>query len=149
MANRKRYIDQSIYHRVYIDMSDISREIYQYIRYIGRNIWTDYFFLNKHPSSPKHFPNQWQFFYLRKGLNLFQTRQHEKLITTFFNGYFPSPSVYHKNLRFCWRLLRTIMYSLELEKLIITFFRKKMKKYEVVTIDIYWCTPIYRTPISI
>ncbi len=29
-----RYIDQLIYHRVYIDMSDISGEIYRYIRYI-------------------------------------------------------------------------------------------------------------------
>ncbi len=41
---------KEIYHQVYIDMSDISREIYRYIRYIGRNISTDYFFLNKHPS---------------------------------------------------------------------------------------------------
>ncbi len=31
MANRKRYIDQSIHHRVYIAMYDISREIYRYM----------------------------------------------------------------------------------------------------------------------
>ncbi len=49
MANRKRYID----------MSDISREIYRYVSreiyrdvlYIGRNISTDYSFLNEHPSA--------------------------------------------------------------------------------------------------
>ncbi len=43
MANRKRCIDQSIYCRVYIDMSDISREIYRSIRYIGRNIQQIFF----------------------------------------------------------------------------------------------------------
>ncbi len=78
----------------------------------------------------------------------FQTREHEKLITTFFTGYFPSPSACHKNLRFCWKLLRTIIYPLEMEKLIITFFRKKC---EFVTTDIYRkiyrYTLIYTTPI--
>ncbi len=80
------------------------------------------------------------------------TQTWKKLITTFFTGYFPSPSICHKNLKFCWKLLRTIIYSLELEKLIITFFRKKMEKCEFVTADIYWkiysYTPIYRTHIS-
>ncbi len=119
MANWKKYIDVSIncYIAKYIDMSDLSREIYRYIRYSGRNIWTDYFFLNKHPSSTKHFLHQWQF------LSQKRTKGFENKIT----GNFPSPSVCHKNLRFYWKLLRIIIYSLELEKLIITFFRKKMK----------------------
>ncbi len=79
---------------------------------------------------------------LTRIISYFQTRGHEKLITTFFTRYFPSPSICHENLRFCWKLLRTIIYFLELEKLIITFFRKKMKKCEFVNIDIYW--KIYR-----
>ncbi len=94
----------------HINMSDISREIY---RYIVRNISTDYFFLNKHPSSTKNFPHQWQFFgrslKLTRIITYFQTCDHEKLTTTFFTTYFPSPSVCHKNLRFCWKLLGTII----------------------------------------
>ncbi len=49
-------------------------------------------------------------------------------IITFFIGYFPSPSVCHKSLMFCWKLLRTINYSLKQEKLIITFFQEKNEK---------------------
>ncbi len=68
----------------------------------------------------------------------FQIRGHGKLITTFFTGYFLSPSVCRKNLKFCWKLLWTIIYFLELEKLIIVFFfRKKLKKCEFVTSEIY------------
>ncbi len=140
-------------------MSYISREIYQFIRYIGRNIWTNYFFLNKHPSasmlSIRHLvSHRIDIFYLLDGtskltriITYFQTRKHEKVITIFITRYFPSPSVCHKNLKFCWKLLQTIIYSLELEKLIITFFQgKKMNKCEFVTTDIYW--KIYRyTPI--
>ncbi len=37
-----RYIDQSV--AEYISICPISREIYRYIRYIGRNISTNYFF---------------------------------------------------------------------------------------------------------
>ncbi len=60
MANWKRYyIDQSLFHWVYINMSDIREKCND-----------RFFFLNRHPSSPKHFPHQWQFFYLRKGLEL-------------------------------------------------------------------------------
>ncbi len=36
-----RYINQLMYHRVYIDMSDISGEIYRYILCIERNISND------------------------------------------------------------------------------------------------------------
>ncbi len=124
------------------DMSDISREIYQYIRYTGRNISLDNFFLNKHSASRtcNLVSYQIDIFYrldslskLTQIITYFQTREHEKLITTFFTGYFPSPSVSHKNLRFCWKLLRIIIYSLELEKLIITFFREKNEKCEFVT----------------
>ncbi len=50
-----------------------------------------------------------------------------KNIDHFFPGYFPSPSVCHKNSRFYWKLLCAIIHSLELEKLIITFFKKKMR----------------------
>ncbi len=50
------------------------------------------------------------------------------LITAFFTGYFPSPSICHKNLRFCWKSLQTIICSLKHEKLIISFFRKKNEK---------------------
>ncbi len=134
----------------------ISKEIY---RYMGRNISTDYFFVNEHPSSSVIwcrieliFSICWtvrQNWY--ESLPVFKIREHEKLITTFFTGYFTSPFVCHKNLRFCWKLWQTITYSLELEKLIITFFKKKMQKCEFVTTDIYWkiyrYTPIYRTPI--
>ncbi len=74
-------------------------------------------------------------FYLLDGLSkltriitYFQTGEHEKLITTFFSAYFPSPSVCHKNLRFYLKLLRTIIYSQELKKLIITFFQEKKWK---------------------
>ncbi len=58
----------------------------------------------------------------------FQTHEHEKLTTTFFTEYFPSRSVCYKNLRFCWKLLRTIICPLELQKLIITFFQEKNEK---------------------
>ncbi len=70
-------------------------------------------------------------------INCFQTREHEKLITTFFTGYFPSPPVCYKNSNLCWKLLWTIICSLELEKLIIIYFKKKMKKCEFVTTDTY------------
>ncbi len=76
-------------------------------------------------------------------ITYFQTREHEKLIITFFTRCFPSPSVCHKNLRFCWKLLRTIIYSLELEKLTITFFQEKMKKCEFLPIDISKNISIY------
>ncbi len=66
-----------IYQEKYIDMFNISREIYRYIRYIGGNISTDYFFLNKHPSSPKHFPH------------------HDKINNHFFHGYFPTPDIFY------------------------------------------------------
>ncbi len=117
-------------------MSDISREIYRYITHPSPSISliNDNFL----DSSSK----------LTRIITYFQTREYEKLITTFFIEYFPSPSICHKTLRFSWKLLRTIIHSLELEKLIINFF---MKKSEFVTIDIYrkiyWYTMIYRTPI--
>ncbi len=106
---------------------------------------TDYFSLNKHPSTPKHFPHQCQFLdgslKLTHIITYFQTREHEKLITTFFSGYFPYPFVCHKNLRFCLKLLGTIIYSLELEKFIITFFQEKKWKnvnlLQPVYIDIH------------
>ncbi len=44
MANWKRYIDQSIYRPVYMDMYHTSREIYRYVKYIERNISTNYSF---------------------------------------------------------------------------------------------------------
>ncbi len=71
---------------------------------------------------------------LTRIIPFFQTRENEKLITTFFIEYFPSPSVCHKNLRFCWKLLRTIIYSLELEKLIISCFSggKKWKNVNLL-----------------
>ncbi len=78
-------------------------------------------------------------------ITYFQAREHEKWLTIFFTRYFSSPSVCHKNLRFCWKLLWTIIYSLELEKLIITFFRKKWKNVNLLQpiyikkyIDIHW-----------
>ncbi len=47
-------------------------------------------------------------FYLLDGLSkltqiitYFRTREHEKLITNFFTGYFPSPFVCYKNSGFC------------------------------------------------
>ncbi len=89
---------------------------------------------------------------LMRIITYFQTREHEKLITTFFIGYFPSPFVCHKNLRFYWKLLWTIIYSLKLEKLKITFFsRKKKEKMWICYMDTYWniyqYISIYRTPI--
>ncbi len=131
MANRKRYTDQSIYCWVYVRY--IERNISTYSIY--RNISSDYVFLNKHPSSCTcHLiSHRIDIFYLLDGLSkltriitYFQTHEHEKLMTTFFTGYFPFPSFCHKNLRFRWKLLWTIIYSLELEKLIITFFGRKM-----------------------
>ncbi len=78
-------------------------------------------------------------------------RDHLNPHLTFLTRYFLSPSVCHKNSRFCWKLLRTFIYSLELEKSIITFFQEKHEKSEFITTDIYrkiyWYTPIYRTPI--
>ncbi len=136
-----RYIDQLIYRWVYIDMSDISREIYRYIWYIGRNISADYFFLNKHLSSPKHFLINDNFLdsssKMTRIITYFQISKHEKLITTFFTWYFPSPSICHENLRFRWKLLQTIIYSLKLEKLIITFFREKKWKHVNLLQPIY------------
>ncbi len=123
-----------IYWEIYIDIFDILEEIY----------WQIIFFLNKHPSSPKHFPHQWQFFYLRKGLKALKRNNFYNVIfntlTTFFTGYFLSPSVCHKNLRFCWKLLRTNIYYLELEKLIIDIsqsFSKKLCKHENWVKDLY------------
>ncbi len=82
---------------------------------------------------------------------LFSNTRTWKINNHFFHQYFPSPSVCHKNLRFCWELLRTIIYSFELEKLIILFLGKKMKKCKFVLTDIYRkiyrYTLIYRTPI--
>ncbi len=77
----------------------------------------------------------------------FQTHENLKLMTPFFTGYFPSPSICHKNFRFYWKLLR--IYSYKLEKLIITFFGKKMKKCEFVTTDISIYTDISYTYITI
>ncbi len=148
MANWKRYINQLIYRCINIDMSDISREIYRYIQYIKRSISIDYLFLNKHPLAKMlRMGENWEsgachlgshridIFYLLDGLSkltriitYFQTHEHEKLITTFFTRYFPSLSVCHKNWRVCWKLLWTIIYPIELEKLIITCFHKKKKK---------------------
>ncbi len=65
---------KEIYRWVYIDMYNISREIYRY-QYISKEIYRQIiFFLHKHPSSPKHFPHQWQFFYLRKRLKASKTK---------------------------------------------------------------------------
>ncbi len=128
MANRKRYR--------YINISDTLREIYRYIRYIRRNISRNYFFLNKQPSANMFrsewakigraahviwyrieliFSICWMVHQLTRIITYFQTCEQEKLITTFSTWYFPSPSVCHKNLRFYWKLLWTIIYSLELE----------------------------------
>ncbi len=128
-------------------MSNISREIYQYIRYIGRNILTDYFFLSKHPSANTQ--NEWRLgelhmpsgvtsnWYFLSGRFVKTDTNHYLFSNTWtwkinITGYLPSLSVCHKNLRFCWKLLWTIMYSLELEKLIIIFFRKKMKNVNLL-----------------
>ncbi len=144
-----------IYHWVYIDMSDKSREIYRYILYIRRNILTNYFFLNKHPSSHKHFPHQWQFFgrFIKIDTNhyLFSNTQSWKINNHFLHRIFSISIHLSWKLKVLWKLLRTIIYSLKLEKLIITFFRKKNEKSEFVTTDIYRkiyrYTPTYRTPI--
>ncbi len=135
MAKWKRYTDILInrYITEYILICLINREKYSDIRYIGKSISTDYFTqINT---------------YLLDGLSkltrittYFQTCKHEKLITTFFTRYFPSPSVCHKNITFCWKLLQTVIFSLELEILIIPFFRER---------KIYQYTPIYCTPIYI
>ncbi len=107
-----------IYKENYIDIFDISEKMYRH-----------YFFLNKHTFSHKHFSRQWQFFfYLRKGLNQFSNTRTWKINNYFFTRYFPSTSVCHTNSRFCWKLLRTIIHSLDLEKLIITFFQEKNEK---------------------
>ncbi len=83
-------------------------------------------------------------------ITYFQTCEHEKWITTFFSGYFPSPSICHKNFRFCWKLLWSIIYFLKLEKLRITFFQGKVEKCEFVTTDIYrYTTDISYTYVSI
>ncbi len=69
---------------------------------------------------------------------------------TLFIGYFPSPSVCHKNVRFCRKLLYTSIYSLKLAKLIFFFQQKKWKREFVITDiyqKIYRYTPIYLTPI--
>ncbi len=112
-----RYIDQLIYCWVYINTSSISREIYRYIRYIERNLSTDYFFLNKHPSANMlGMGENWEsctchlvspridIFYLLDSsskftqiITYFRKQKHEKLITTFFTRCFPSPSVRRKN----------------------------------------------------
>ncbi len=111
--------------------SDISPSIYQYVRYIERNISTysiyqkkyidRLFFPKKTPILSSHLvSHRIDIFYLLDSLSkltriitYLQTREHEKLITTFFTGYFPSTSICHKKLRFCWKLLWTIIYSVK------------------------------------
>ncbi len=88
-------------------------------------------------------------------ITCFQTSKHEKLIITFFTRYFPFLSICRRNLRSCWKLLRAIIYFLELEKLIITsfFLEKKWKMwigynlYILKNVSIY--TDISYTYISI
>ncbi len=128
-------------------MSDILREIYRYIRHILEEIYRQIIF-PKYPSANMlRMGEDWEsctchlvshpidIFYLLDGsskltriITYFPICEHEKLRTTFFTRYFPFPSFYHKNLRFYLKLLRTIIYSLELEKLIITFFQEKNEK---------------------
>ncbi len=102
----------------HIDMPDISREIYRYIPYIGRNMINKLFFPKQTPILPSHqVSHRIDVFYLLDGsseltriITYYWTHRHEKLITTSFTGYFPSPSVCHKNLRFCWKLLQSIIF---------------------------------------
>ncbi len=113
--------------------------IYWYIRYIGRSRINRFFFsyINSHPPPSISLIND----------NFLGLSKLTQIITY--------SSICHKNLRFCWKLLRTIIYSLELEKLIITFFRKKFLKmwicynrYISKNISIlYRYTPIHRTPV--
>ncbi len=61
-----------------------------------------------------------------------QTHEHEKLTTTFFTEYFPSPSVCHKN-KILLKIIANHYLFFELEKLIITFFSgKKMKNVNLL-----------------
>ncbi len=61
-------------------------------------------------------------------ITYFQTCEHEKLITTFFTRYFPSLSVCHKHLRFCWKLLQTIYLLSRTGKINYHFFSGKKWK---------------------